>query len=280
MATRDNTNPQTLRDPNPNIATMLGLSSVTAGKGWGYIILNTIRGINLLILTTIAASSVSLMVVAKMPNGFTFFSDVSLAFIIGVCVILVMSELGFCKTWINRNWPTVGHQAGFTWLGIAMIIMGSHTLGELSDARNSPETMSLPFWRLCIGSGVVSIFFGFVNILTSWLYGNKNGLCARNVRSNGATADNDNNNDYHDDKLPSYRSESFKDTRKSRFTMFGRGGKPNISGPIRHDIEQGDDCPVDNRGSPVIPGLQRPPTLMHPAVRASEYSVASNINRF
>ncbi|KAI0137301.1 hypothetical protein BJ170DRAFT_54270 [Xylariales sp. AK1849] len=247
------------------------------GKGFGYVILNVIRFINFIVLGLIAASSFLLMFVAKMPNAFTFFNDVSLAFIMGVCFLLCASEA--CQlNWINNNWPAIGSERGFTWLGFAMIILGSHTLGQLSDDRNSVANMGLPFWRASLAAGVLAIFFGFVNIMMSWWYGSKNGANARRVRRDGESADNI---AWPDKDFSSHTSSIRKEKGRSVFAKFGRG-KPKISQPIPHDSEQGfGERPIEDRGSPVMPGIQRPPTLAHPVFRpTSEYSEASNVNRF
>ncbi|ORY64086.1 uncharacterized protein BCR38DRAFT_485223 [Pseudomassariella vexata] len=279
---------------------MFGKKPANSGRlqGLGYIILNIIRVINVLILSIIGAASVVLMVVAKLPNGFTFFNDIALFFVVGVCVVLVLAETEFERIhrFLDQTFPVIGPNRGLTWLGLAMIIMGSHTLGQLSDSRNIPQKMGLPFWRLCIAAGILAIVFGFLNIITSWLYSNKgSGLCAREVRRGGATVENVNWKDHSSQRSNSVRKEKSK---SKFFGVFGGGRdkdtkKPQISGPINtsaydHDLEAG--CSDDEsayhpevKTSPIVPNLVRPESSHHPYNRGNyipRYSEASHIPRF
>lgn len=247
---------------------MFSLDSSRGGRGAGYIILNILRCINMLILATIAASSVVLMVVAKMPNGFTFFNDISLLFIVGVCIIFIISECEFkwSQGYFEEHWPVIAPHRGFTWLGVGMIVMGSHTLGELSDSRNNPDSMSLPFWRLCIAAGILAIVFGVANIVSSWLFSTK-GQGARSVRNDGAQSTT---------QAPAYdtyssHSSNYSHNEKPQarsFSFYGNKSKINrsdIGAPIPQDLEAGHG---EDRRSPIIPEIQRPDSVLHPANRA------------
>ncbi|KAI1842722.1 hypothetical protein JX265_005048 [Neoarthrinium moseri] len=250
-------------------------------KGWGFLALNFVRGINIIVLATIAVSSAVLMVVSKMPDGYTFFSDISLAFLITVCFFLGLSELGIWGAFFERNWPAFGPGRGLTWLGFSMIMMGSHTLGKLSDSRNSKENMGVIFWNLCMAAGILALIFGFVNVFMSWFFGKRLGRNVRVFRQNGATEPEE--GWPQSDVYSSHSSGSVRKEKSRRTTLFGFGKKkPEISAPIaHHDMEKG--MPLESRGSPIAPEIQRPPTLQHPAMRRgsmSHYSVASEITRF
>ncbi|KAK6845111.1 hypothetical protein PG990_003466 [Apiospora arundinis] len=283
---------------------MFNFSNSSSVKGSAYIILNVIRSLNILILLLIAASSVILMIPAKMPDGFTFFNDVALFFILMICIFLAISELpsfkaiGFIRAWYTRNWPVVGPGRGLKWFGLAMTILGCHTLGRLSDPRNGTDHMDLAFWRLCLAAGILAIAFGIINIVTSWLYSSKGGMTARELRSTGAVTEtekyysnsgkSDSYDAYSTEGYESHRSESVR-KEKGKSWWNRKAKKPEISGPMPHqpDLEKGEvmDDPLPSRSSPVIPGLQRPPSALHPIhgrqpsharkYSNSHYSVAS-----
>ncbi|KAF3765809.1 hypothetical protein M406DRAFT_257892 [Cryphonectria parasitica EP155] len=90
---------------------------------------------------------------------------------------------------------------------------------------------------------------------------------------------------------------------QNRFSrLFAKDKKPQISGPIINhptaepDLESGhhqyasrpqtserESWEGQDRASPIVPGVQRPPTALHPAYtggRSSVYSEASHLNRF
>ena len=103
--------------------------------------------------------------------------------------------------------------------------------------------------------------------------------CVRTVRSQGATAAP--GDEYFPDAHSGQRSDSVKNEKCQRRSMFSRG-KPKISHPIlQPDVEHGmgDGYPPESRQSPILPGVERPPSALHPAVIAGRgpytYSVAS-----
>lgn len=50
-------------------------------------------------------------------------------------------------------------------LGVAMMFLGNSILGNLNKEATSQKSLGLPFWRLVIGSGIVVLVMGAVNIL-------------------------------------------------------------------------------------------------------------------
>ncbi|KAI1388752.1 uncharacterized protein F4822DRAFT_429368 [Hypoxylon trugodes] len=268
---------------------MLGVKSQSGFQGSAFIILQVIRCCNIAVLLAIIFVSGVMMYFAKMPNGFQFFNDVSLAFVIGISGLLLWTELPieFGKEMIGRNWPVISEARGFTWLGISMILMGSHHLGALSNDTYNNKDVPFQVWQAILGTGIISIAFGVTNIISSLIFSNKkDGVHAREVRNKGATTQDV---IFHEE-YESYRSNSIrKEKPKTRSFFFGKGdAKPKISHPIAvHDIEHGhgDELPmVDDRSSPIIPDVKRPPTALHPAYnagsRSSRYSEASHLDRF
>lgn len=49
-------------------------------------------------------------------------------------------------------------------LGAAMLLVGNGVLANLNKATASQDRLGLAFWRLVIGSGIVIIVMGAVNI--------------------------------------------------------------------------------------------------------------------
>ncbi|KAI1781141.1 hypothetical protein F4818DRAFT_29962 [Hypoxylon cercidicola] len=278
---------------------MFGRKTQSGFQGGAFIVLQVIRGCNIAVLAAVMAVSVIMMVFAKMPNAFQFFNDVSLAFVVLVAGVLLWTEIPVSKgkKFITNNWPAFGENRGFTWLGIAMILIGCHHLGALSNSTYNNKDVPFQVWQAIMGSGIISIAFGITNIITSFLFSNRaHGVSAREIRRDGATTLDVN----FTEEYESYRSNSVRKEKKNRITkLFGRGGsKPKISHPIAghsmpDDVEYGhnddlpfDNIPVDNRSSPIIPEVKRPPTALHPAFQnrsrsiTSRYSEASHLDRF
>ncbi|KAI5862353.1 hypothetical protein GGS23DRAFT_605662 [Durotheca rogersii] len=260
-------------------------------QGHAYIILQVIRACNIAVLFAVIFTSGLMMAFAKMPNGFQFFDDVSHAFVVAVAGLLIWSELPIEKgqALIRGFWPVLGPNHGFTWLGVSMILMGSHLLGALSDDTYTNEHVPFQIWQVIMGSGIIAIAFGVTNVVASIIFRNrKNNYSAREVRDRGAT----NENAYYANEYDSYRSNSIHKEKPSMIkrisTMAGLGSKPKISHPIPQDVESGavgdEHTAAEDRGSPIVPGIQRPPTAMHPAYnresRSSRYSEASHLKRW
>lgn len=282
-----------LQDKPLNIVklmSMFNFKSSTGFQGSGYLVLNGLRVINIVVLAATAAACFLMMIFAKLPNAFQFFTDINLLFIACVCGLLIWTELPFgrWKSWINETWPAFAPDKGFTWLGIAMFLMGCHTLGELSNEPYTKKTIGTSIWRVVAASCCLGIAFGTINVLASLLYTNGE-ISARQVRSKGATSGHyaSHSASYPEDGY-SQRSDSIR-KEKTRSRLFAKF-KPSISRPIlpHHDVEHGpvahDELPFNDRSSPIVPQVQRPPTALHPAInggpRSSIYSEVSHLNRF
>ncbi|KAJ1338194.1 hypothetical protein MN608_01052 [Microdochium nivale] len=273
---------------------MFSFNSSSGFQGSGYIYLNVVRALNIIILQAVAAACILMMVFAKMPNGYTFFADVSLFFIVCACFLLTWSELPIKagKSWIANHFPVISEGFGFTWFGVTMFVMGCHTLGALSHEPFTPETIPLPIWQLIIAAGILAMIAGVLNIVSSLVFKNKEaGITAREVRNYGATTAesvawaSENNSQ----RAESIYKEKPKPSRINRLTGVFTKKKMDISGPIgpvQHDgaSAHGDSYPVNERGSPIVPGIDRPPTALHPLYyggrRSSHYSEVSHLDRY
>lgn len=296
------------------VAGMFNFKSRTGFQGSGYVVLNGLRAVNIFVLAATAAACFLLIIFAKMPNAFQFFTDVNLLCIAAAACLLIWTELpfDFGKQWIRRTWPAFAPGHGFVWLGVAMLLMGCHTLGALSHEPYTKKDLGGTVWRVVAASGCLGIAFGVLNVLASWLYSDRaRRITAREVRAQGATAEpavpvetssSSSPSEFYDDgyssRSDSVRKEKTKNTYSRRLSRF----RLPISRPLPHhdrdrDLERGNnsdsDCPdsvgataapVDDRSSPIVPQLKRPPTALHPAmngaVRSSIYSEASHLNRF
>jgi hypothetical protein len=54
---------------------------------------------------------------------------------------------------------------GFVTLGCAMMVLGLNMLGNMNKEATSQKTLSLPFWRLLVASGILAIVIGFFNVV-------------------------------------------------------------------------------------------------------------------
>lgn len=104
-------------------------------------------------------------------------------------VFLVASEACLFRTYFRRNWPLLSPEHGFVTLGLAMILLGVNTLGNLNKDATSADHLGMPFWSVVISSGIIILVLGFVNIIASFVFrDSKLRITARNVRSSGAVA--------------------------------------------------------------------------------------------
>ncbi|KAI1132163.1 hypothetical protein F5Y10DRAFT_6542 [Nemania abortiva] len=250
-------------------------------QGHAYIILQVIRFCNVAVLLAVMVASVLMLIFAKLPNGFQFFADIVHALVFFFAGLLIFTEIGLWgkgQAFVARAWPMLGPDRGFTGLGAIMILIGCHLLGGLNSGLYSEAGVPSQIPQVIIGAGIVTITFGFTNVIASLLFKNEQ-VRAREVRQAGATTRDVNFNDNYSSRANSTR-------------------KPNISGPISGPMPMsggdtfehgaadyyGDDdksvTSYDTRHSPIMPEISRPPTAMHPANRVTHYSEASHIDRF
>ncbi|RDW91454.1 hypothetical protein BP5796_02619 [Coleophoma crateriformis] len=270
--------------------------------GPGYIILNVIRVLNIIVLLLIAIASWVMLVMT-----FFFFDGVSHFITSLISLFLIVSELSLFPDYFLRYWPLLGLESGLVFLGSAMVVLGFNTMGNLNKTATSIENLGLPLWRLVLASGILATIMGVANIVaTIVLCDSAQGITGRQVRSRGATAMNEklepslsrnySRNSFRPgtrtSDLPSYNTQ---DRRRSKFgfkfpiriaglsrptanepeqskwaSRFSRA-PVEISGPIPTDNDQFSKW--ESRTSPVAPEIERPPTALHPAYSpASRYS--------
>lgn len=50
-----------------------------------------------------------------------------------------------------------------------MMVLGLNMLGNMNKEATSQESLTLPFWRLLVASGILAIVIGFFNVVAvSW----------------------------------------------------------------------------------------------------------------
>ncbi|ESZ90258.1 hypothetical protein SBOR_9349 [Sclerotinia borealis F-4128] len=267
--------------------------------GRGFLVLNVIRVMNIIALLDVVGASWIMLVMTVKTSNFFFFDGVSHFITSTIGLFLIISELSLFKKYFETYWPLLCPHNGFIFLGLSMLAVGFEILGNLNKNATSVHNLGLPMWRVVISSGCLSAIMGTINVVASFIFSEK-GKTARQIRAHGATTPS---NPYEkrlslpsslNQDLPSYYSNP-AERRKSRFPFrlplrASHISKPVISDPQPYhpDLEVGET--YDNRkdrSSPIVPGVERPPTAMHPAnlrpppaPRSSTYSVASNITRF
>jgi hypothetical protein len=102
-------------------------------------------------------------------------------------LFFIVSECSLFRNFFARNWPLLSPTHGFVTLGCAMTVIGLNLLGNMNKEATSQKSLSLPFWRLLVASGILAIVIGVFNIIASFVFCDKSrNITARMVRSRGA----------------------------------------------------------------------------------------------
>ncbi|KAL4921118.1 hypothetical protein BDW62DRAFT_174974 [Aspergillus aurantiobrunneus] len=166
---------------------MASLKESLAGPG--YVILNTLRVINIIVFLDMIAAHVVMLVKIDLLTSFFFFQAVGHAIAIGVCIFLLVSELPFFRGFFDRHCPTLGEDSGFLTLAFAMLILGIGALGDLNTPATSQEELGLTFWRIIISAGILALVVSAINVAANFAFADRNvGVSARHVRVYGAVA--------------------------------------------------------------------------------------------
>ncbi|KAJ2905234.1 hypothetical protein MKZ38_005936 [Zalerion maritima] len=258
-------------------------------KKSAWIVLQILRIFSIFVLVGVAVAEWCMIVKDGVPEAFFVFHAVVHAFVSFFVIFLILAECGLFKGYFYDNWPLLSDSHGLSWLGLIMIMLGCKMLGNLTEDANSQENLTMPIWRAVLAAGILSIIFGFFNIICSFVYKTPM-YTSREVRCFGSKLDGKNSAKDYDFETSTHRTTSVRSEKQpawKRLTrpFVGHGKKPSISAPMPaddahygSDVESGyDDRQPDPRGSPIAPGVVRPPTALHPANR---YSEASYINRF
>ncbi|KAH7058593.1 hypothetical protein B0J12DRAFT_567252 [Macrophomina phaseolina] len=157
--------------------------------GPAYLILNVIRALNIIGLLLVATASFLMLIKTIVVSRFFFFDGCSHVITACISLFLVASEACLFRTYFRRNWPLLSPEHGFVTLGLAMVLLGVNTLGNLNKDATSADHLGVPFWSVVISSGVIILVLGFVNIVASFVFRDTGlRITARNVRSSGAVA--------------------------------------------------------------------------------------------
>ncbi|RAH61833.1 hypothetical protein BO85DRAFT_455941 [Aspergillus piperis CBS 112811] len=166
---------------------MASLKESLAGPG--YVILNAIRVINIIVFLDIIAASVVMLVKIDLLTAFFFFEAVSHVATAGVSIFLIISELPFLRGYFDRNWPLLGQNSGFITLAISMLILGVGVLGDLNTNATSQESLGMAFWRIVLSAGILAMIMSVINVIASFIFADSDlGVSARHVRVYGAVA--------------------------------------------------------------------------------------------
>ncbi len=217
------------------------------------------------------------------------------------------------KNWYERCWPVLGQEHSLVWLGWGMVFIGFQPLGDYWKPGYSVDTIGQEWWRAILAASILCVTFGFFNIFASIIFRvpaskTENGIkvTSRQIRTHGSLA-LQNASKKHLDMEHSFVSQ-YSSPHRDNFSarswskeeqvepssavrritrVFNprnfRKSRIQISKPIPQDVdvERGasshSDLPGhdDDRASPVLAGVQRPPTALHPAfTRNSHYSEA------
>lgn len=283
----------------------MGLFSRDSIKGPGMIVLQILRACTVITLLTAVAACWVLIIKIDKSIGFFFFDAVSLFFTSTISVFLAISELPLARSYFQRTWPVLADDSGFTWLGLAMLLIGCNILGKLNQPHNGSDEMGLPFWQLVLAAGILSLTFGLLNIICSLIFRDgAQGISARNVRSHGSLAKSpkETYSDQYSVRSNSFRKDKARSKFMSRFWKTDNDGKqsekPVISHPIpvaHYDVERNagvdhqwnqDHDDDEDRRSPIVPSVRRPDTALHPMnmntrnVRRSSMYSEANMSRF
>lgn len=255
-----------------------------AASGIGMIVLQILRVFTVVTLATVCAACWVFIIKVDKERTFFVFECASLFITSLISVVLILSEyplVNALRNYFRQTWPVLSDHRGLTWLGFAMLMLGCNILGNLNKPANDTDKLGPHFSKLVMASAVLCITFGVLNIVCSFVWRDgKNGITARDIRVNGSLA--------HDRRqsLPEYSSTHSSSIRnektKSGFisSMLGRAKKetgekapkkrPNISAPIPAYLDVEHNAGRDDRQSPIVPGLKRPDSVLHPSNRRPE----------
>ena len=241
--------------------------------GPGFIILNIIRAMNIIVLLAVVTASVIMIVKTFTISKFYFFDGATHAITVLASLFLVVSECSIFKTWFMRNWPVLSYDHGFNFLGLSLIVLGINILGNLNKEATSQKSLGLAFWRIVISSGIVVLVMGFVNIATTYIFRDPQlGVTARQVRSKGAVAISDKEGLVENDGKPhSITTTSFPTLSRDPSGAYTPSqysqASPVRKSPVRNFVHRARDSILPSYRSQVPPypkSPERAPYLQSP----------------
>ena len=281
---------------------LCGLVNLSSLRGIGMVVLQMVRVFTVITLAALAASCWVLIVKVGKDKTYFVFECASLFFTFVIALVLMVSEfpvVSAVRSYFRSTWPVLSDAHGVGWLGIAMVMLGCNMLGNLNRPAYDADKMGPHFSKLVLASAVLAITFGALNFICALVWRDaKEGVTSRDIRANGSLADS--RRQSLPDYSPSASSVRGEKTRSKFLSFLHRGdaagekkpSRPIISGPISahqdlergavneydHDHAHGNDMePAHDRRSPIVPGLKRPDTALHPMHTApsSRYSAVS-----
>jgi hypothetical protein len=161
-------------------------------SGLGYVILNVMRGLNVIALLAVIAASIVMLIKTFIINGFFFFDTIGHVITAFLAIFLIVSEVPFfqaVKSYYAVNWPLLSDKSGFITLGVLMMFDGISVLGNLNSDDTNPDRFGSSFYQVVVAGGVLCFTIGILNIPTSFLFQDRKvGVTARMVRQHGAVA--------------------------------------------------------------------------------------------
>lgn len=283
---------------------MFSLGENSRVLGAGHLVLNALRALTLIGLGVVMTAHWAMIILSIMKGHFDFFDFITHFFVFLIAILLFISELNlrFFASWYERNWPVLSPEHSLAWLGGALVVIGCQIMGDLVKPAYNIDTIGLAFWRVIVAAGILSLTFGFFNIIASIVFRvPERQITARGIRSQGSLAPQSISSKSIDDGFSQDYSSAHRDNFSARgyFKEMGEEDEPShlkrltrafnpktfrksriqISKPIPQDnmdCERGLD-----RASPIMPQALRPPTALHPALtgNSSRYSEA-HMDRF
>lgn len=151
-----------------------------------FIILNMIRGLNILTLLACELATGSLLVKTSNPSvgWFNLFDAAEKALMMLFGMFLLYSEIPkLPRGWINRNWPLFGNSAGFSAFAACLYFMACDVLSYLTKAGVDKKHIGGDFYRMCQAAGLMTLVVASINLIATFtLQDKRRGLTARQVR--------------------------------------------------------------------------------------------------
>ena len=277
---------------------MFGGGGFGSFRGIGMIVLQVLRGLTTIALLASCISCWALVIHVEQRHPLFVFECAALAFVSFFCLFLIISEfpvIDVVRDWYRRTWPIFSDFHGPSSFGIAVMFIGFNLLGKLNQSSFEQDRLGKSFWQLVMGASILDVALGALNVAGAILWmDRKNGITARDVRSMGSLAESpeQSSGNYFGGRASPAASIRNEKTKSKFMSMFWKKeddeqhiNRSNISGPIgnHYDIERdaGNESDDSARRSPIVPGLKRPDTALHPmhGRRVSGYSEAA-MSRF
>lgn len=151
-----------------------------------YIILNIIRGLNILSILACELAAGSLLVkTSNLSIGwFNIFDCAEKVLIILFGIFLLITEVPkVLRGWVARNWPLFSHSAGFSTFSICLFFLACDVLSYLTKENADQRHLGGDFYRMCQAAGLMTLIMSAINFIATFVLADRRrGLTARQVR--------------------------------------------------------------------------------------------------